>query len=317
MKRCFFLLLVSLLLPHLTSCKSILPLICSDNDASPISESEVTYLELETLTSSSEFAFFEPTTFESELASQADLYKIAQELSEQYRLSIYIEEQCPTTFTEFSTKEISDYETVLDGLSMLRLALSCYPDDFFEQLYYGTIDSIEIYLTGTLKPTNSFDNSDSYAAFVETNSHKHMVVVDITLAQLNTYFHEFSHIIDQKLQYESNQRKDCVFSETGWLSLSPNGFSYLYTYSDLPKDFLGEGFENYFIDAYSQINPTEDRARIMEYAMNQNIQAFKNAEGLQNKLLYYSTCIRNYFDTTDWPETTLWEQVLLECNLWP
>ena len=45
--------------------------------------------------------------------------------------------------------------------------------------------------------------------------------------------------------------------------------------------------------------PTEDRAALMEAAMNGN-PIFTDNEKLREKLDYYSRCIRDSFDTAGW-----------------
>ena len=68
---------------------------------------------------------------------------------------------------------------------------------------------------------------------------------------------------------------------------------------------------SWFVDDYATINPTEDRARVLEYAMaDYGMWTFEGNEGLTAKLDYYARCIRDGFDTTGWPEVTLWEQYL-------
>ena len=67
----------------------------------------------------------------------------------------------------------------------------------------------------------------------------------------------------------------------------------------------------YFVDSYSTINPTEDRARVMEYSMSDyGAWTFEDAAGLAQKLDFYCRCIRQAFDTTGWPEVVRWEQYL-------
>jgi hypothetical protein len=66
----------------------------------------------------------------------------------------------------------------------------------------------------------------------------------------------------------------------------------------------------YFITDYALTYPTEDRARLMESAMSNFTWDFEPGSGTRRKLQYYADCIRDCFDTTGWPATTLWEQVL-------
>ena len=66
-----------------------------------------------------------------------------------------------------------------------------------------------------------------------------------------------------------------------------------------------------FVDTYSTIRPTEDRARVLEYAMvDYGLYTFEGCATLIAKLDYYSRCIRDAFDTTGWPDMVLWEQYL-------
>ena len=66
-----------------------------------------------------------------------------------------------------------------------------------------------------------------------------------------------------------------------------------------------------FVDSYSTIKPTEDRARVLEYGMSQyGSWTFEDAPVLLAKLDYYCRCIRDAFDTTGWPDQVLWEQYL-------
>ena len=131
--------------------------------------------------------------------------------------------------------------------------------------------------------------------------------MDIEDTSAQTYYHEFSHIIDVYLEWEAGQREGALFSEEGWDSFNPGWFTdYSYDYSD---EHALEDY-NSFVDGYSTIKPTEDRARVMEYAMAGGEWVFEDAPILYSKLEYYSKCIRDAFDTTGWPEITRWEEPL-------
>ena len=66
-----------------------------------------------------------------------------------------------------------------------------------------------------------------------------------------------------------------------------------------------------FVDSYSTIKPTEDRARVLEYAMAEfGYYTFEDADILLKKLDYYCRCIRDAFDTAGWEEPLPWEQYL-------
>lgn len=136
----------------------------------------------------------------------------------------------------------------------------------------------------------------------------YLVVVDIEDADTQTYYHEISHMIDGYLEWDATQRDDALFSESGWIAHNPEWFTgYTFSYSE-EAEILENG---YFVDGYATIKPTEDRARVMEYAMAEyGFYTFEDAPGLQGKLQYYCSCIRDAFDTTGWPDELLWEQYL-------
>jgi hypothetical protein len=153
---------------------------------------------------------------------------------------------------------------------------------------------------------------DSFVAFVEQNEEKHMVVFDLGRGQLmeQDLYHEFSHLIDKKLQNMVDIGKKIKFSEEGWAALNPSGFVYCQDYRDVPDAYYYDGYDDHFIDIYSRTFPTEDRARILEYAMIGAEFCFDTFHGLKTKLEYYCECIRDGFDTTGWPEVTKWEEML-------
>ena len=102
-------------------------------------------------------------------------------------------------------------------------------------------------------------------------------------------------------------------SDEAWLALLPEGFEYGYSYEDDSDDsemvtaYVESGD---FITDYAMTNPTEDRAELMEGAMNDQTWSFKPGTGCRAKMQYYADCIRDCFNTDGWPETTCWEQVL-------
>lgn len=239
--------------------------------------------------------------------AEAAVRSRAQELSNHYGLNILVGTDCGTVFFDFSAEQVTDWEAVDYALDVLENALDDYPEGFFRQLRYGDIRRTEIHLAGTLTATNG-EYTDSYEAFVQDNYDCHVMVADITLADEGTYYHEFSHVIDSFLEWDAMNREDAVFSEETWCDFNPHwfpGYTYDYSREELVQDY------SCFVDSYSTINPTEDRARVLEYAMaDYGTWTFEGCEVLTNKLDYYCRCIRDAFDTTGWPETVFWEQYL-------
>lgn len=137
-----------------------------------------------------------------------------------------------------------------------------------------------------------------------------MIVLNANRIRPSVIFHEFSHIIDDRMRWDSQFREGALYSEEGWLSLQPEGFAYADSYQDIPasvKEFYDSGW---FATDYACVSATEDRAVTMEHACAGEKALFDANPHLMEKLQYYCACIRDSFDTEGWPETTPWEQFL-------
>ena len=73
--------------------------------------------------------------------------------------------------------------------------------------------------------------------------------------------------------------------------------------------------QDYFIDSYGITYPTEDRAEIFGTAMDDYLNGFTDDPNFETdtplyyKLSYYRKCIRDGFDTTEWPDKLPWESI--------
>lgn len=239
----------------------------------------------------------------------SSLYARAKELGDQYGVEICIADQCKTEHSGFTASQVTDPDDISAALDLLEGVLSKYPDGFFQQLCYDSIQQVQLSLMTDLVPGDGYQGS--YNGFAYRSDDEYQIVVDIYSITDSTYYHEFSHIIDSRLDWDSGFRPDALFSEEHWASLSPESFSYTHSYDSARPNIYGNGLDSYFIDDYSCTFPTEDRARIMETAMGEDgAWIFSEHEPLREKLDYYSKCIRDCFDTTGWPETTSWEAYL-------
>lgn len=247
--------------------------------------------------------------------SQA-LYDRAEQLGEQYGVKIKIADKCKTFYYDTNVELELDEAVIENGLNWLEMVLADYPENFFRQLQFGNYDEIEINLVGKLE--RNYESVYDVAAFVTERSGYYALVMKADRAEYDdfasAFYHEVSHIIDKKLQYDAEQGTNTLYSEEGWSALNPEGFQYADSYETAPE--YKEEYFAYFFDDYSLTFATEDRARMLENAMNGNAYYFNTREcaGRNAKLEYYCECIRASFDTTGWPETTKWEQALIDCN---
>lgn len=239
------------------------------------------------------------------------LYERAAELSERFGVEIRIAEQCGLDYSHYDTFPLMDPVFIRSALDVLEDCLSQYPEGFFRQLPYDTVETIRIELVGGLTAKEDIDTHPvSVGAFVQNRGSCCCIVFDGFLIGRQTVFHEISHVIDRKLEWDSLIRENALFREETWLSLHPEGFRYAMTYTEIPEELLAFIENGYFINEYSLTFPTEDRAVLMAAAMENFSWDFSPGTGRRAKMEYYSACIRDCFDTTGWPEVTLWEQVL-------
>ena len=249
---------------------------------------------------------FEPMPQPDEVQSM--LEQRAEALGRKYGVTILVGDDCDTQFDEFSATLICDLDRVNAALDTLDEALGGYPEGFIRQLRYGYIKGIQIQLVSDLQADGSGRTGGGYNAFTQPQFDYYLMVMDIDDCFVETYYHEFSHIIDSYLDWDAQEREGALYSEEEWNSLNPRWFDgYTYDYSQM-QSLEQDGA---FIRSYATISPTEDRATVMEYAMvSWGKWSFEDAKVLQKKLDYYCRCIRDAFDTAGWPETTLWEQYL-------
>ena len=237
------------------------------------------------------------------------LKKRAAELSREYGLEIRIADQFDPASLPYTVELLLDETQIEQALDLAEKVLSSYPEGFFRQLRWGNIRGTQLWLSGSIYPGEQ-RTIEGFSGFVHEQGDNCIVVIDGQYAHDFTYAHEFSHVIDRKLEWDSQCRPDATFSEAQWSSLNPKDFSYTQDYENVASYFEDQAMYGWFLSPYSTVNSTEDRATVMEAAIG--IQwAFEQAPGMDQKLRYYSECIREAFDTTGWPEATIWEQVFL------
>jgi hypothetical protein len=226
-------------------------------------------------------------------------------------VDIRIAEQCTADYSHYDTSPLTDPVFIRSALDILEETLGLYPEGFFRQLPYGTMESVRIELVGGLTVKDDIDtHPESAGGFTQALDSCYLMVLDGFLLRPQTLYHEFSHIIDARLEWDSCIREGALYREDGWQALQPDGFRYAMSYTEIPGEVLAYMESGCFITEYSLTFPTEDRATLMEAAMCNFTWDFEPGSGTRTKLQYYADCIRDCFDTEGWPERTLWEQVL-------
>ena len=241
----------------------------------------------------------------------------ADKLEEKYGVEIYLGEECSNILGGYTVAPLTEYSRVEDALEMLDEEMSKYPENFFEQFDYSWIKGLDIYLAGTLKGIKE-DVLNYAGGFKAIYNEKIALVLDCNdLAVESIFHHELCHAIEEKIVDASYSEENPMFHDDKWNAMNPYADMYTYTYANYgfskyqkytyDRDEKG----SYFVDSYAMTYPSEDRARLFESVMSEELFDidFERAPNLMKKINYFATCMRQVFDTTGW-EDVLWEEYL-------
>lgn len=260
-----------------------------------------------------------PVMAADDSAELSRLKSMADTMSRQYDIEIYVGEDCPTQLFGYRAQRMTDVPVIQRALMILNQALERYPDGFFTQLANERQGRLKFYILGNFFPDDGDSLETTVGLFTQEDSQQYISLNALNPDQMESLiYHEVTHAIDNKLFGISNQ----TYHSPQWDALNPPGFSYDFNYQDNARQpgrdyiygmslYSENPTEAYFIDNYSRSYPTEDWARIMEYAMGR--YPWENCfteTHLRDKLDYISRDIRYNFDTSRWPEITWWERAL-------
>lgn len=200
------------------------------------------------------------------------------------------------------TIDTAGYQSSIDGIPYIVLDINCVTQ-LESMVYHEIFHAIEWELCyGQL-----------YLSKEEQNRYE---------TKIEQYFEQYYkdyYGIDFNGKISYDQKIEIFFDEDEWNYLNPQGFKYDKSYKTNERkhddEYTADTDDVYFIDVYSKSFPEEDRARIMECAMlDAEDEMHKDIESfiIQVKLKYICREIRRGFDTTGWPEKTVWEMAVIE-----
>ena len=258
-----------------------------------------------------------PDTASYDWGDLSDINARITALEQKYGFSIYFGPEVPKRIDYYDIHQFKNKDKLSIALDSLEEILDCFPDDFFTQLCYGDIRGMRIYLCGDISSGHS-DMINEPSGFVNIINNHNVMVLNCNYSWDFSYTvgHEISHLIDQRLTFIHTYDEKSEFSEGKWNSFNPDSFSYDDSYANYNPDDPSSHISGYFIDSYGMTFATEDRSEIFGTAIDDYINGiyddarFTDDSPIRNKLDYYSRCIRDGFDTKDWPDTMAWESVL-------
>ena len=204
---------------------------------------------------------------------------------------------------------------------MIDEVFSMYPENIFSQLRFDGKKTLGIYLCAGFTKKSSY-GIDNAVALAGTDSYERFLALDVSYwgdLRMNI-IHELSHLLDTKIDYTGESTGEFNFVEV-WNENNPKDFYYMNDYnksSPFAKFTYYDGNREdcYFIDTYSLSKATEDRARLFENLMRYEGKDFFASEHMRTKLHTYFDYIRKCYDTSDWPEETIWEKKLRLLDLY-
>ena len=216
-------------------------------------------------------------------------------IKETYDININIKENAVIEFPDFSAEVLLNNELILESLNKIETILAKYDQVFFESFYNNGFNGLNIYLTGSLTPSDYDTQAANPAAYSLIFKGEYMIVIDLNQPNIEELLcHELLHNL------EFNLNNQGIYPFKNWSSYNPSDFYYdnSYTSNSNFNYTLSETNINnvYFIDYYSHTYETEDRARVFENicacSENSKINDYPN---LYAKGLYLKEEITKYY----------------------
>lgn len=244
------------------------------------------------------------TRQEPDLDALAACSLYARELSQRHGVDILV-------YTDAVALEPWDYEleyeydapTLYQELELLDSRLSQYPPGLLQTLS-AKFTGIKICIVHKIQGSPESGSVEIANGIQFWNGYEAYIVLAAGHDTDRALYHELYHLMDTVILTQSTAYDQ-------WDALNPAGFQYAYSYNHTmnAEDWLQAGWDS-FPDSYALSFPTEDRARVMEYAMTAGNEARFLSPYLQAKLRQLCIGIREAFQLEDSPEVFLWEQYL-------
>ena len=241
-------------------------------------------------------------------AGLSDCAQLAAEISRKYGIRILL-------WSDITLCQPKDYDLlpeyqvplIRQRLEELDQNLSIYPESMLYEAVTQNGGELSICLVRSILPKTgvSARNDVNGLQFWDPQGNAWVVITsDDQMAQ--HLHHELFHILDSRVLTSCD-------AYDRWNDLNPDGFEYDYDYlSNLQRNDLEyvSGTDAHFIDLYAMSFPGEDRARIMEYAMQPGQGYRFQSAPLQKKLRQLCLGLRKAFHLQEQETAYPWEQHL-------
>ena len=246
--------------------------------------------------------------------------ELIQSIYEKYGVNIIVGDDAVRFYPDYVAVPEDDPKTLASALSVVENTLAKFPDGFFRELIKkGAHKDLRIVLCDSLLPshTASLDSAAGYYTELETQ----YILLSLSGADIeNTLSHELMHAIESAMSLNSHSPFD------DWKNYNPDGFEYKNSYVDengfeYDNDTLGantpydiasiENLDNVaFFDYYSKTFEKEDRARIFEMLMRDELSSYFESKPLKQKAAYLCRQLDLFFDCVNADTDVYWERIV-------
>ncbi|MBE6678594.1 MAG: WD40 repeat domain-containing protein [Ruminococcaceae bacterium] len=255
------------------------------------------------------------------ICTDEDIERITAETAEEIYKSTSVELIYGSKGNDFI---VSDYVAqpktnpyaVYTAVNTVKNTLALFPEGMIKEAWEGGYNGLLMYLCGTIYGTGG-DSLGEAGAFVSAEGGYLVMVMDITEDLATNIPHELSHVFDRRIEDASIENAlDWLWQ---WENIAPAEDAYTFMYADYESNmrYTIYGEDNpdrvWFIDGYSRVAPTEDRARIMEYLFirkNGELDEVFEYENIKNKAILYSYILRECFPSCNTDAPLYWEKGL-------
>ena len=266
--------------------------------------------------------------------NKSQIDELRQKILNDYGIEVYSGEEGVKYFNDYAVVTETDENKILSTMKTIDSFCGKFPEGFFDEMKsaYSDEGTISIYLTGTILPndynSNSIDNAAAFTYMPEYD--ERVMVVDINQYSIEENLaHEFMHAIEDVILTKSFSDESNIENFERWNSLNPEGFDYLYTYTDedgttigstyTESDYVGTYYYEggdipvdniYFAEEYSTTYRTEDIATIFDeifMSSEEPLPDYFQSENIQLKAAYICACIRDAFECME-GKSVCWEK---------
>lgn len=230
--------------------------------------------------------------YEYLLKQNNEIDESIKRIKEEYNVNIKIKDETEIEFPDFSSESLYNNAIIKHAIKRVDKILSKFPKNFFANFTHDTYKGLNIYLGGTLKPSDPSTQASNPVAYTLMHNYAYTIVLDSSYSEFeNTVCHELMHAMENNLK---NKEKK-IFAK--WNSLNPSDFSYYNAYNGYRfYEYIPDMTSNnkvYFVSSYSYTYPIEDRAEIFgkmcSEDTNEDIKKYPNlykkAQAIKNELI--------------------------------